>query len=238
MNRKLIFHMNKLYAYYIMKLDLGFCQSYKGLQYHMEEALLEKKLNPNIATDMPPVALFSKKYYDTINLLSHDKKYDYCFIGSINSCQERRKWVIEFAKKHFTESSYFINTDNDPSWEKLGPFDYSNNGIGYCPKIQPNNQSKHVQYRVISENIEYFQTICQSKFTLCPAGDSTWSFRFYEVLMCKSVPIVESWHHTYRTGEEATIPYKYVLYNNDKDINWEEYISENTIVFEKYHLLH
>lgn len=47
--------------------------------------------------------------------------------------------------------------------------------------------------------------MCQSKFVLCPADDAPWSFRFYEVLMCKSILIVESWHHTYRTKEEANI---------------------------------
>ena len=81
----------------------------------------------------------------------------------------------------------------------------------------------------------------QSKFVLCPAGDSSWSFRFYEVLMCKSIPIVESWHHTYRTEEESTLSYKYILYqnieNNKNNINYDEYVSENTKIFENYHLL-
>jgi hypothetical protein len=81
--------------------------------------------------------------------------------------------------------------------------------------------------------------MCQSKFVLCPAGDSPWSFRFYEILMCKSTPIVESWHHTYRTTEEATFDYKYVLY---KDIEismdyYKEYSNKNTIIFETHHLL-
>ena len=58
--------------------------------------------------------------------LNHQKKYDYCFIGSIDSCYERRKWVIDFAKKNFTKDSIFINTDNSPNWELLGTFDYSN----------------------------------------------------------------------------------------------------------------
>jgi len=54
------------------------------------------------------------------------------------------------------------------------------------------NQSKQVQYRVVKENMYYFEKMCQSKFILCPAGDEPWSFRFYETLMCKSIPIVES----------------------------------------------
>jgi hypothetical protein len=224
-------------------LDLGWCQGYMALQYHMEEALIEKNLNPKNATANPPIALFSKKYYDEINELDHNKIYDFCFIGSINSDYDARQWIIEFAKNYFTSNSIFINTDKDPNWLLLGEFDHSNKNIGFCPKNNKDNQSKKVQYRIVKDNIGYFEKICQSKFVLCPAGDAPWSFRFYEVLMCKSVPIVKSWHHTYRTKEEANIPYKYVLYkcviygNIENDIVYDDYVNENVTLFERYHLL-
>ena len=220
------------------KLDLGWSQEYMGLKYHMEEALVEKQLQSHNATPCPTIALFSKKYYNEICELNHDKIYDFCFIGSIKSNYKKRKWVIDFAKKYFTCNSIFINTDNDTNWVLLGSFDYSNMNIGFCPKNMENNQSKKIQYRVVNENIEYFEKMCKSKYCLCPAGDAPWSFRFYEVLMCKSIPIVESWHHTYRTKEEANIKYKYILYQNiDNNINCDDYVNENTIIFENYHLL-
>ena len=60
--------------------------------------------------------------------------------------------------------------------------------------------------------------------------------------MCKSIPIVETWHHTYRTKEEAKINHKYVLYENieniENDINYDNYVNENTIIFENYYLIH
>ena len=221
------------------KFDLNY-QWYMALKYHMEEALIEKNLNSNNANSCPPIALFSKKYYNEINELKHNKIYDFCFMGSINSNYQARKWVIDFAKKYFTDNSIFINTDNNPNWELLGLFDYSNKGFGYCPKNipYPENQSKKIQYRVVKENINYFEKMCQSKCVLSPAGDSPWSFRFYEILMCKSIPIVESCYHTYRTSEEANINYKYVLYQNiENDINCDDYANENTRIFENYHLL-
>jgi len=218
-------------------LDLGWCQGYMALHYHMEEALIEKNIH-SCATWSPPFALFSKKYYNEMCELNHDKIYDFCFIGSINSNYEKRKWVIDFAKKNFTNNSIFINTDNTPTWELLGSFDYTNTIIGFCPKNNYDNQSKNVQYRVVKDNIEYFEKMCKSNYCLCPAGDAPWSFRFYEALMCKSIPIVESWHHTYRTTEEANINYKYVLYQNiENDVNFDDYVNENSKIFENYHLL-
>uniref|UniRef100_A0A6C0KPT4 RXYLT1 C-terminal domain-containing protein n=1 Tax=viral metagenome TaxID=1070528 RepID=A0A6C0KPT4_9ZZZZ len=221
-----------------LELDLGWSQGYMGLQYHMEEALEENELDPSSATCNPPIALFSKNYYNQINELNHDKIYDYCFIGSFKTNLKARRWARIFAKKYFTSNSIFINTDNPPNWAILGPFDYTNQNFGFVPKKQKNNQSKQVQYRVVNENIDYFQKMSQSKFVLCPAGDSSWSFRFYECLMCKSIPIVESWHHTYRTKEESDIKYKYILQDRiDQPICYDDYVKENTRIFEKYHMI-
>lgn len=222
-------------------LDLGWCQGYMGLKYHMEEALLENNLNPSESIWNPPIALFSKKYYDNISNVYQScagKIHDYCFVGSIGSNPNKRQWVIDFAKKYFTNNSIFINTDNDPKWISLGVFDYSNKGIGFCPRRQNDNQSKKVQYRKVGENIRYFKKMCMSKYCLCPAGDTSWSFRFYEVLMCRSIPIVESWHHTYRTKEEASIKYKYILYQDiEQEIDYESFVNENTKLFQTYHIL-
>ncbi len=219
------------------RLDLGWCQGYMALKFHMEEALIEQNVNTKYANWSPIYALFSNKYYDELNNLNHEKIHDFCFIGSINSNSQARQWVIEFAKKHFTNNSIFINTDNDPNWQLLGPYDYSNLNFGFCPKTYQDNQSRAAQYRVVKENTYYFEKLCQSKFVLCPAGDAPWSFRFYEVLMCKSIPIVESWHHTYRTKEEACIKYKYVLPNNIETEIVDDYVKKNTVIFETCHLL-
>jgi hypothetical protein len=220
------------------KLELG-SQWYMGLAYHMQEAYKElPSTSRKGASSQPPYALFARKYYQEMRELNHEKKYDYCFIGSINSCRQKRQWVIEFAKKYFTEKSIFINTDNNDKWVSLGVFDLSNQGKGYCPKEQKDHQSKAVQYRTVEENKEYFESMCQSQFCLCPAGDSPWSFRFYEVLMCECIPVVESWHHTYRTKEESEIPYGYYLHSDyENHCFTTEMIQNNNDCFEKYHLL-
>ncbi len=37
----------------------------------------------------------------------------------------------------------------------------------------------------------YYQEMASSKFTLCPAGDFKWTYRFFEAAMCMSIPIIE-----------------------------------------------
>lgn len=38
----------------------------------------------------------------------------------------------------------------------------------------------------------YYQEMANSRFTLCPAGDFRWTYRFLEAVMCRSIPIIES----------------------------------------------
>lgn len=220
-------------------LDLGFCQEYMALQYHLEEAIEESngEYTANI-TSSPPYAIFSHKYYNQIKEIKNNKVHDYCWIGSINSCKEHRLWVIDFAKQYFTDKSIFINTDFPSDWVLLGSYDLTCSKCGFNPKLATDNQSKDVQYRKIEENLFYFQSMRQSIYCLCPRGDSSWSFRFYEVLMCESVPIVTSYHHTYRTVEEAGINYMYLLIEKMKDdFCIESCLKHNTELFKKYHLL-
>lgn len=41
-------------------------------------------------------------------------------------------------------------------------------------------------------DVGYYQEIARSKFTLCPAGDFQWTYRFLEAIMCHSIPIVDA----------------------------------------------
>lgn len=221
-------------------MDLGYSQGYEGLKYHMEEAYMEINI-PNMGDSCPKFALFSHKYFNSIANLDNTKQYDYCFIGSIDTCVENRQWVIDFAKQNFTKQSVFVATDAMyVPWESIGPFDISHRHLGFAPKRQIEPHVKKTQYRTVDENLFYFQSMCQSKYVLCPAGDSSWSFRFYETLMCGSLPVVDSLHHVYRTAEESKIPYKYILRGEiDKlsSIDYDEMIRQNTELFKQYHLL-
>jgi hypothetical protein len=190
---------------------------YMGLYYHLRDAIEEFNEESDIGKifpmymDRPKIAIFSNRYYRAIQELDNKKVYDYCWIGSIDSCRPEREWVIEFAKTHFTSRSIFINTDNDPEWKSLGDFDLTHLRLGFKPKDDPNHQDWFAQFRVVSENRFYFETMRKSCFILCPAGDAPWSFRMYETVMCDSIPIVVNWHHTYRTVHEGHLGYQYVL---------------------------
>lgn len=83
---------------------------------------------------------------------------------------------------------------------------------------------------------QYFQQLANSKFTLCPAGDNFWSMRFYEALMCKSIPIVHTPEETYRSNAESELDYRYYL-STDAHIYREDWVAHNYELFLRYHTL-
>jgi len=43
----------------------------------------------------------------------------------------------------------------------------------------------------------YFENMARSKFVLCPNGDFTWTYRFFESVIFKAIPIIEDYTHHY-----------------------------------------
>ena len=222
-------------------LDLSGWQGYVPLYYHYCDALQEKQLSLDDATPDPPYAKFSVKYYNTLKNLCIKKDLDYCFIGSLyddpmlinNPGYNSRLWINNFVKKYFTDNSIFINTSaSHDNYKKIGSFDLTHEHIEGID-IRP----KQAIYRNINNNIKYFEYMARSKFILCPAGDSPWSYRFYETLMVGSMPVVQTWHHTYRTREESKIPYCYTLSVQTPHQFDENCIFHNHSLFTKYHLI-
>lgn len=53
----------------------------------------------------------------------------------------------------------------------------------------------------------YFRLMSRAKFVLCPNGDFVWTYRFFEAILCKAIPIIEDdcelygGYHFYRLGD-------------------------------------
>ena len=91
-----------------------------AFKFHAEDAMKEAGLKKKFASPEPPIAIFSHFYYRQLNGLNHDKRHDYCFIGSISSNYHARAWVVDFAKNHFTVNSIFINIDEGAGSTSVG----------------------------------------------------------------------------------------------------------------------
>jgi hypothetical protein len=211
------------YQNFSPKLRMWFFESH-------EEAI---PWNKNKAIDTR-YALYPKRFYETVASLNQKKLHDYCFIGAFMvdpATKSNRGWIIDFINENFTAESYLQFTDKKTksNYIALGTFDHSLEVQGLVPKEVPLKDRNQFDQN-------YFSKMCSSKFTLCPAGDIFWSMRFYEALMCKSIPIVTSIDETFRSKEESLLNYKYYL-TSDEHIFREDWAEHNYQLFIKHHTL-
>ena len=179
-------------------------------------------------------ALYPRRFYKCVERYKSKKTIDYCFIGGYRTDKKtelNRKWIIEFIKSKFTDSSYlqFTDTATMHNYKSMGSFDYTLKEKGFVPKEHPVKQRNYFDEK-------YFKTLSRSKFCLCPAGDQLWSMRFYEALLCKSIPIVNTQQETFRSEAEAKLDYKYYL-TNEQHVYREDWALHNYEIFLRYHTL-
>jgi hypothetical protein len=219
--------MNKSYPY-SPKLKMWFIESYMEIGYAYADAYT--KLNES----NQDYAIFPQRFYKQVEAMSQIKNYDYCFIGSfwIDSMTViNRYWLLDFISSKFTDHSYLQFTDSVTKSKhvSLGVFDQTLLRKGMTPKEIP------LADRNFFDNY-YFATMCMSQFCLCPAGDSMYSMRFYEALMCKSIPVVKTIEETYRTQKESNLGYKF-YFDSDEHYYRLDWIEHNYNLFLEYHTL-
>jgi hypothetical protein len=199
-------------------------------QSHREAGFSEADVPDHAET--PRVSLFPRSFVEQIDALPHEKVHDFNFVGAVYIDQNtwtNRQWILEFARRHFTSQSIFQVTDRNArqrDWlgrrrhRRVGAFDRTFSHSGFVPK---ECASKNRGYF----DAQYFTILCQSRFTLCPAGDAPWSMRFHEAILSKSIPVVQDAQHTGRNDLEYAIGYKYYL-ANDEEISYRpEWVDEN-----------
>lgn len=170
------------------------------------------------------ILLYPRSYLNQVDELRADKLYDYNFVGSLFEPRtfESRKWIIDFAKVNFTDYSYYCITDPIKGYQTIGNFDYSLEQAG--KRFVPKETSRN--FRRLYFDMNFFRIMKQSRFTLCPSGDAPWSMRFFEAIMCKSIPILERPLHSGRNRKERNIGYRYYL-TNEEHLFREDWVKEN-----------
>lgn len=189
---------------------------------------------PEIRMKYLPFALkYPRSFVERVQKMSSRKVYDYCFIGALfrSDTYENRKWIIDFARKRFSVKSYLCITDPPRDYKPLGPYDLSldKKGVRPIPKDLPPSERAFF-------DTEYFQIMCQARFTLCPAGDEPWSMRFFESVMCRSVPILERSSHAWRNHLERRIGYRFYRIEDQHEFrshiveaNYKKFIRHQTL---------
>ena len=188
---------------------------------------------PAIDERVTPIALlYPRSFVERVEAMPSEKVHDYCFIGGLYRPETRsnRSWILDFARRRFTDRSYLLLTDGAETHERLGPYDHTAEETDvFVPKEQPWGDRAFF-------HDHYFRTLRRSEFTLCPAGDLPWSMRFFEAVMCRSLPIVSDLEHVGRNAVERAIGY-HVLLPEDDHVYDERAADENHRLFLQHQTL-
>jgi hypothetical protein len=148
---------------------------------------------------------------ERVEAMPSEKRHDYCFIGGLYRPETfaNRSWILDFARRRFTDRSYLLLTDGASGHQPLGAYDRTAVETDvFVPKQQPWGDRAHFHEH-------YFRVLRSSEFTLCPAGDLPWSMRFFEAIMCRSLPVVSDLEHVGRNAVERAIGYHVLLAGDD-----------------------
>jgi len=180
----------------------------------------------------PTMLLFPRSYVDAVNALPSQKRHDFCFVGGLYRPEtfEQRRWILDYARRRFTDRSYLLLTDGANRHARLGAFDHT--GVEpdvFIPKeVAPADRAFF--------HAHYFEVLRRSELTLCPAGDLPWSMRFFEAIMCRSIPIISDLAHAGRNDLERSIGYQ-VLLCDDEPIFDPAVAEHNYRLFIRYQTL-
>lgn len=200
------------------------------MQAHAEAPGFERILSLN-----PDVALFSRSFVAQARGLAVTPPIDLAFQGAIQNNPEERAWVVEFAREHFGESSWFCDTSDEVMRDPLGDWDYT----GRVESRAPFPGAPFVRGAPSSPVFDrgYWSMMRRSTFALCPAGREQWSFRTYEAIICDCVPVVIDADHMWRREEEAHIGFEYVLADEWPREADPHLVLRNRQKFEQWHML-
>lgn len=181
----------------------------------------------------PQKVILPRRYYLAVRAFPHEKLHDFCFIGAYRvdpATMARRAWLMDFIKARFSARSYLQFTDKETKQDHvpMGPFDFTLLRSGFVPKEVPFEQRDYFDEH-------YYRVMCRSQFTLCPAGDVRWSMRFYEAIMCRSIPILRRRSH-HRSLREALRGYRFYT-PSDRLVYRPEWVEHNYRIFLAHHTL-
>ena len=200
----------------------------RAVLLHKQSFQEENLPPPNINQpkfNLPLVVYYPRSYVEKVTSMNHEKKHDYNFSGVLfrDCVYENRKWIVDFAQQNFTDNSYYSISDAKLDYNPIGNFDYTLKDLG--KRFIPSKSSNKVYF-----DKKYFQIICNSQFTLCPSGDAPWSMRFFESILCKSIPVLETPCHAWRSRFEKSIGYKFYTLSDDLQYR-EDWVEENYYKF-------
>lgn len=137
------------------------------------------------------------------------------YINSIKIPLTFPMYVLNYINTISKEKEYTYNFIGTMTKKRSWINKYSNNSIIKSSGYGRNPKTKYE----LDKN--YYNVMSKSKFTFTPTGDCPWSYRFFEAIMCFSIPILEN------NSNDIYAKDYFFLYDNDEHIYDKGKATEN-----------
>lgn len=126
------------------------------------------------------------------SIWNKERTIPYSFQGLIT--RKRKALISSWVEKNISNKHKISDTN---SWiQNLRRKVLSKAGLDYTVKKKMGDlllwsSDKGRSFPGKTWDKEYFEILSNSRYVLCPSGDYTWSYRFFEAILCGAIPIVE-----------------------------------------------
>uniref|UniRef100_A0A7S1S7L5 Exostosin GT47 domain-containing protein n=1 Tax=Alexandrium catenella TaxID=2925 RepID=A0A7S1S7L5_ALECA len=202
--------------------------------YIWKQALLEENMTVGDVSYYGRQAVkFPRSWVSKVRKLGGEKTRNYNFIGREENTFGYRWWAMAFAEDNFAASDYFEFTrlnHVDSIWTgPIGPFDHTGQDRHYDAAIEDPLKGAFDE--------TYYRVITSSNFTLCPRGDRSFSERFLDAILGRSIPIVNSLGVDMDSpfSMMTSVPYHYyALADKVPIVHRQDWVEENARLFIRY----
>lgn len=110
------------------------------------------------------------------------------------------RFILDIRSKKSPNTFMFIGLVTDKRKEFLSNFE----------NATILNSDRGRKQETKEKDLPYFRMMARSQFVLCPDGDFVWTYRFFEAILCRAIPIIENNCSLYKGYHFYTVGDRYI----------------------------
>lgn len=110
---------------------------------------------------------------------------------------KRKETIGRWTQAHFEQTLEDFN--QQARYPKAGILNRLMRRLGFSPSSTKKqigdllvwSSTRGREFPVKAWDVDYYNVLANSEFVVCPNGDYTWTYRFFEATLCGAIPVIE-----------------------------------------------